>query len=306
MKPNAKLFFSILFKLVPFALVFAVLLSVIFYPTARDAEGEEKRVIRVWNVDTFEGGKGSRTAFLKRTAAILEKKDKNIYYLISSYTAEGANDAFRKGKKPDILSYGVGLSSFAEKCVRLPYRFSGGETGEGCLAYPWCRGSYFLFSLTDDFESGGTCLISSGGQNLSEVSAALENIRGETVDSLSAYVAFLHGECRYLLGTQRDVCRFSSRGTEIRKKELTAYCDLYQYISVLSAEKQDDCMKFLNLLLSDEIQNTLSDIGMYSVRTDEAKRTISVFTDADALFSLRESAKRNDAQKNLDKFLKNI
>jgi len=306
MKPKVKHFFRVLFQLIPFALVFAVVLSVAFYPKPKEAEGEGKRVIRVWNVDTFEGGKGSRTAFLKRAASILEKKDKNLYYLISSYTVEGANEAFREGKQPDILSFGVGLSSFAEKCVRLPYRFSGGETGEGCLAYPWCRGSYFLFSLTDDFESAGNCLISSGGHNLAEVSAAYAGVMGETADSLSAYVSFLHGECRYLLGTQRDVCRFASRGTDVRKKELTDYCDLYQYISVLSAEKQEDCMNFINLLLSDEIQNTLPDIGMYSVQTDEAKRTISVFTDADALSAVRETAKQGDAQKNLDKFLKNI
>ena len=306
MKFKIKRFFGVALRVVPFALVAAVLLSVAFYPKKKAAQGEQKRVVRVWNVDTFEGGKGSRTSFLKRVAASVEKTDGGLYYLISSYTLEGARQAYADGIRPDLLSYGIGLSVYTESCLPLPYRFAGGGTTEGCLAYPWCKGSYYLFSLTDDFESEGTCALSSGGNNLVEVAAAVSGIGGETVDSLSAYVAFLNGGYRYLLGTQRDVNRFSARGKEVYRKELTGYCDLYQYVSVLSAEKRVDCMKFVGALLSEEVQNRLSDIGMLSVRQDETRRTASVFSDENALSEMRRAAGQQGDRKNLDKFLKNV
>ena len=82
-----KRFFSGFKKTLPFVLIFAVVFAVAFYPRSKE-EGkseEVKKVIRVWNVDTFEGGKGSRTNFLKRAAAKIEKKNKGVYYLITSY-----------------------------------------------------------------------------------------------------------------------------------------------------------------------------------------------------------------------------
>ena len=51
-------------RAVPFLLLAAVVLAVALFPRQSAAEGESVRIVRVWNVDTFEGGKGSRTAFL--------------------------------------------------------------------------------------------------------------------------------------------------------------------------------------------------------------------------------------------------
>lgn len=302
-----KRLFTALGRALPFALVVALIFAFAFYPRARkEGKGEEKkRVVRVWNVDTFEGGKGSRTSFLKGAAAKAEKKDGSVYYLISSYTAEGANRAFRSGQRPDVLSFGIG-ASYPESALPLPYSFAGGEAEGGCYAYPWCRGEYYLFSMTDDFEEEGTAAISSGGENLVEVAAALNGISGERVDSLSAYVAFLGGKYRYLLGTQRDKCRFQSRGVTVYERPLTEFCDLYQYISVLSSEKREDCMALVHMLLSDEVQNTLENIGMYPVKSGETVRTVSAFSDGESLKAMRSAASGNEAVKNLDKFLKNV
>ena len=300
--------FSFVKKALPFALIFAMVMTVAFYPhSAGKSEGDEvKRVVRVWNVDTFEGGKGSRTSFLKRAAAKVEKANKHVYYLITSYTAEGIEHAFAQGEKPDILSFGIGVSVYLESSLPLPYSFSGGETESGCYAYPWCRGQYYLFSMTDNFEEEGATAISAGGENLVEVAAVLESLSGERIDSLSAYVAFLNGRYRYLLGTQRDVCRFISRGVNVYQKPLNEFCDLYQYISVLSSDKGEDCFAFVEELLSDRTQKELESIGMLPVKSGEAMRTISAFTDGDALDLLRGAAMGGEPVKNLDKFLKNI
>lgn len=301
-------FFSKMKKALPFALILALILTFAFYPRgAKEGKSEEiKRVVRVWNVDTFEGGKGSRTNFLKRTAALVEKKDKGVYYLISSFTEEGVSRAFAEGQRPDILSFGIGVSAYLESSLPLPYSFAGGETENGCFAYPWCRGEYYLFSLTDNFEETGETAISAGGCNLVEVAAALSRVSGEQIDSLSAYVAFLNGKYRYLLGTQRDKCRFLSRGLEVYEKPLNEFCDLYQYISVLSSEKRGDCFAFVDTLLSEEVQNTLDSIGMFPVRSGTALRTVSAFSDGDSLNAMRMAAKSEESVKNLDKFLKNV
>ena len=45
-------------------------------------------------MDTFEGGKGSRTSFLQRVARLAEHG--NTYYRVLSYTAEGAQAAMQE------------------------------------------------------------------------------------------------------------------------------------------------------------------------------------------------------------------
>lgn len=295
-----------LLRAVPFVLIAVIILTLIFFPRHKKEEKTEKRVVLLWNVDTFEGGKGSRTSFLRRVAQSAEKQRAGVYYLIASYTPEGAVAAYEAGQRPDLLSYGVGLSVYAESCLPLSYEFSGGKTDAGCLAYPWCRGNYYLFSMKDDFSEEGLTAISRGGRNLGAVAAAYAGIDGEEVESSAAYVGFLSGKYRYLLGTQRDECRFAARDATIYSKPLSDYCDLYQYISVLSSEKREDCEHLLKTLLSDEVQENLSEIGMYPTKGAEGGRTVSVFSSDEALEQLGNLARTEENVKNLDKFLKFI
>ena len=67
------------------------------------------RVVLIWNVDTFEGGKGSRASFLNRVARLAEQTSDGVYYRVISYTAEGAQSAMAEGNYPDLLSFGIGL-----------------------------------------------------------------------------------------------------------------------------------------------------------------------------------------------------
>lgn len=294
-------------RALPFAMIVAAFFTVLFFPKDKAQEKDvAPRVIRIWHIDTFEGGKGSRATFLKDAARIIEKKDKSVYYLISSYTVEGARAALAENKKPDMLSFGVGLSDFLEVSLPLTRRFSGGEAEGKCLAYPWCAGRYSLFSLSDDFGGEGAVAISAGGKNLSEVAAYLNGVDGERVDSTTAYVDFLNGKYRYLLGTQRDECRFSTRGATVYRKELSEFCDLYQYIACLSAEKAGDCKKFIDVLLGDEVQSKLSSIGMFPVSQAPARKTVSVFSSDEALSTLSEAARTKSDIKNIDKFLKSV
>lgn len=306
-----KNFLRLMKAAVPFFLVGIVFLSLLLCSFGkRESEAESARIVRIWNIDTFEGGRGSRTSFLKRVALKTEKTRRGVYYLVSSYTAEGAREALGEGDFPDLISFGIGLSDFAELSLTLSYSFAGGETEDGCLAYPWCRGGYALFSLEEDFDGEGVTAISCGGENLPQVAAALSGISGEEVDSVAAYTGFLSGKYRYLLGTQRDLCRLSARNMTVYTSPLSEYCDLYQYISVLSAEKRSDCDAFLTMLFSEEVQGELSQIGMYPMTgasdfVTEVKFTASVFSSQTALEGLKEAA-RTGERKSIENYLKNI
>ena len=280
----------------PFLLLLAA--AVIVFLPQKSENAEARTVVRVWNIDTFEGGKGSRTAFLKSVARELKGE---AYYLVTSYTPEGALSAFAEGDAPDVLSFGVGLSEFAELLLPLPYSFTGGELGGKTLAYPWCMGGYYLFSLTD-FEGEGRTALSVGGENLPVVAARLEGITGEETESVAAYTGFLSGKYRYLFGTQRDVCRFQARGAIVQARPLTKYCDLYQYIGILSSEKRDASLAFVEALLSPEVQGRLSQIGMFPLENN-AERTVSVFSSREALGRLAAAAREGDVP---EKYLKSI
>lgn len=74
--------------------------------TAKSSSPQSRSgIVRLWNIDTFEGGKGSRSAFLNRISAAYEKAHDGVYIMVSSYTAEGAAAAIREGNLPDMLSF---------------------------------------------------------------------------------------------------------------------------------------------------------------------------------------------------------
>ncbi len=297
------------FSLACFLLAVVLILLAIFYPEEKkEEEKAQKKVVRVWNVDTFEGGKGSRTSFLKSAARRVEKKLDGVYYLVSSFTPEGARQAFCEGNFPDVLSFGIGLDVFLEKSVALPYSFAGGEVGKDCFAYPWCRGGYALFSLKDDFEREGKTVISSGGNNLALLSAAMSEIEGEELPSLTAYTKFLNGEYEYLLGTQRDLCRFRSRGVEVYSRPLKAYSDLYQYFSVLNPAVLPEGRALLESILSEP--ERLEEIGMFPAFSETEfaplpEKTPLVFSSREALAEIRSQLMRGEENFH-EKFLKTI
>lgn len=276
-------------KILPFVLIGAVVLLLLFFPKKEKSSAGEKLVVEVWNIDTFEGGKGSRTAFLSKIARNLQGD--GVYFYVLNYTVEGAREAFARGNRPDMLSFGVGFGDYAELCLPLPFSSFGGEIGGKCLAVPWCAGKYFRYSLRDNFDEEGITAISCGGCNLSTVAARLNGIEGEELPSESAYVGFLNGEYRYLLGTQRDENRFRARDLTVYSQELTEYNDIIQYICIFSREKKEHCLKLIDALLSKETQGKLSEIGMYPPSEVSGKRTVNAFASDDALEQLCAAAR---------------
>ena len=222
--------------------------SILSFFSSGEQATPRKTIVTVWNVDTFEGGKGSRTAFLNTVAKKLEG---DVYFMVLSKTAEGVEYALENGEAPDMLSFGVG--------VELP---------QGTDAQAWCMGKYVLFSKPGEgsVPTAQNTVISRGGANEPSVAAALYGFSGgvRQESSLQAYMNFLNGKYAYLLGTQRDAQRFLSRGVSVDATPLNDFSDLCQYVAVMKDENRSVCERFIAYLCGDETQGRLTEIGMLS------------------------------------------
>ena len=259
-------------------LLAAIMVSVLFviYPPRGSAGAGEvspyEGVLRVWQIDGIEGGQGSRASFLSRAAASFEKKNDGLFVLVTAHTQESAENAVREGDLPDVLSFS-GPCGFAADLAK-PLRdliWEAAQVGENTLAYPWCRGAYFLFSADGDF-SGVTeeNTVLSVAENANVYAAAYyEGMRGDFTaePAEKAYVSFMNGKYKYMLGTQRDVWRFRTRNFPIYAQALQGFSDLWQYVSVCTDDRamRTAAEEFFSFLLSDEVQTSLGKIGMLSV-----------------------------------------
>ena len=219
------------------------------------ADGEEDdalQVLTLWQIDSFEGGRGSRAEYLRSLAQDFAKSA-NVYIEVTALSSDAARTNISAGVMPDIISYGAGFYGI-ESLV------SGG------YGKAWCRGAYCLIALSGtDFSSVSTAntVINEGKDNLVSVAALFSGLQGaDYAAPTSAYVSLISGEYEFLLGTQRDVIRLQTRGESFEVKPLTEFNDLYQYISVLTrdGEKAAVAEEYINYVLSHG--ESLTKIGM--------------------------------------------
>ena len=141
-------------------------------------------------------------------------------------------------------------------------------------------------------------------------------------ESTTAYVKFLNGNYAYLLGTQRDACRFVSRGVLVYAKPLEEFSDLQHSIALLKTENKKACEGFIRYLLSEKSQKLVSSIGMLSPEYDiysvddilhdaieksSCRYTVSPFMDDRAIEEMQNAAQaalRGDNKEVLKNFLK--
>lgn len=97
-------------------------------------------------------------------------------------------------------------------------------------------------------------------------------IPDESVSQYEAYEKFVGNKTAVtLLGTQRDLYRLSQREKNgkieaLQCCALSGYNDLLQYIAVSTeSEKPSCCMEFLQFLVSEQSQQTLVYLNLFSV-----------------------------------------
>ena len=208
----------------------------------KEAEAALPGVITVWQIDGFEGGKGSRSDYLR---SVGEKfyKDGGAYVEVASLTAEAARANMEKGILPDALSYPSGIQGFESVLT---------ESAEPVV---WCRGAYCLISVKySDFTLADkdNTVINGGKNNLADVGGVCAGIGGAAAEgSTGAYVSLINGKYDFLLGTQRDIVRMSVRGVACNVMSLTAFNDLYQNIAVVgSGVRGEMAARYIDCLIA--------------------------------------------------------
>ena len=291
---------KVLRSLAAITLIFAVVFT-LFFGRYKIVEGgvnteraEYKGVLTLWQIDSFEGGTGSRKQFLLKAARGFEKENSGVLVMVINQTVDGAKACFDKGEYPDLISFGCGVDVSSYTKITPTKKVLGGLIGSDCYATAWCKGGYVLIfnnALVDENSINGSefdgLLVSQGEFTQPLAALCFENIIANNIETLKpfdAYVKFTSGKVKCFLGTQRDIVRLNNRGMEYTARPLEKFCDLYQYISVTSTDalKNYYANLFVEYLVSDKVQKSLNDISMFSPFT-------SVNFDNDALNKMQNA-----------------
>lgn len=239
---NKKKFLRFLIFALCFSVLIAVPIMAAFSKTGEADSGDNMSVLSLWQIDGFEGGKGSRATYLQNIGDDFSKKG-GCYVTVTAITADAARMNLSSGNVPDLISYSAGTYGI-ESYLRgdAPY-------------YNWCHGGYCFLTLdtSANFEDITTenLIINGGTDNLVGAAALLCGVNGaEVAKPTGAYVKLINGEYKYLLGTQRDIFRLRTRGVAFSVKPVTEFNDLYQNISVTAsdAKKRTYANRFVNYL----------------------------------------------------------
>ena len=271
---------------------------------------EHERILTLWHVGTFEGGVGSRGDFITGRAVEFGKKGRHV--LVKTHTIESAKESLKKGEKPDLVSFGIGADFVVPMAKRVTLTVAGEKVKS--RAFVWAQGGYFLFRKSGDETPIKTLTISDGGKNLPLGAANLTGVKYEnieTVKSTDAYLKLISGNTDAMLGTQRDIRRFTVKNFAYTATPLEKYNDLYQYVAITTddEDKLPTAKAFAEYLLSEKTAKKISSLYMiprYFSLTDSPlqsydasknEKTISPFISLLNLETLKEDLQNSSALK---------
>lgn len=279
-------------KILPFIICVSVLISV---PCLTAIHGREEGptnndplVLTVWQIDSFEGGRGSRAAYLQNIADEFSAKEE-CFLRVSSLSSSSARLNLANGNMPDLISYGAGIHG-VEGFLRgkKPYQ-------------TWCNGGYCILTLEEnaDFSdvSPDNTVVNSGTENLIGATAVFCGLdKADFEKPTGAYVQLINGKYKYLLGTQRDIFRLKTRGMTFSVKPVTQFNDLYQNISVTTTDsrRKNVAEKFIDYLLtkSDKLSKLGLMIGGKNLYDDEMSQMEGLSYDYKLISPVNESTKK--------------
>ena len=281
MSRKRKIFVNILVAFLVFFLVVFPFFAISFLYKETKAETKQDVFLEIWNIDTFEGGTKSRHSFLQSNALKFQKANDNVLIVVRSLSKEQAKIQLENGVTPDLVSFGIGAGNLFSAISEDVSFFNVRNDLKSDKAVAWCMGGYVLcsyedLSLLSEEEIKNKTLGYSAENNTSLL--ALESFSSkfalydESLSQYDAYTAFLEKKFDVLLGSQRDFARFQNRLnlgslSSCYFTFLTGYSDLVQYFAITTTEEnKEECLnEFIAYILSDDVQSSLSNIGMFSV-----------------------------------------
>lgn len=248
----------LIYRIFTFSVCICIMIAaplIMFTKDNKVTADDEPTVLSVWQIDNFEGGRGSRASYLQNIGNDFSKSG-GCYVTVTQITADAAVENLTGGTIPDLISYGAGIEGLERYIV-----------GENPF-YCWCNGGYCLLSLEQnaDFSKANAenTVINEGTGNKVKACALFLNLNGaDCVQPTAAYVKLINGEYKYLLGTQRDIFRLKTRGMQFSVMPVTEFNDLYQNISITTQNTKKCAVaeKFIEKLLLQS--NNISKIGLF-------------------------------------------
>ncbi len=259
--------------------------------------------LKVWHIDSFEGGSGNRADFINKVAMDYHKNNSNIFIIVQTLNEEELESAIQAGDRPDIISFSHHTANIfnaylQELDVKVDVRediLQYGQKGNKTYAVPWNMSGYCLIGnasvdsrvlQTLDYD---TAYSYDGGQynylvgmkgSYAQVAmnyntnakCDLSSCDKEIFDKTpyQAYCDFVENKGAVLLGTARDFYRIKNRVSlgnmaECKYVPLGKFTDLIQYMGVLNSVNQLQAESFIEYMVSTQVQKSLSDIGLFSV-----------------------------------------
>ncbi len=328
MKIKLKIKFS---SVISYILIGVVFVCIPFLKRGEDplenSKENYKAIIEIWQIDTFEGGVGSRSSFLRGVASSFTKSNPSVLFLVSSHTVSSAQSLIESGKYPDVISYGGNCLDLTGKIINIKgyEQCDGGFVDKNRYMLAWCKGGYFEIKRQGVNEVKRV-IVGEGEYNSGSIAKTFSNyskFKGENYIPSEAFNTFLTDKNSLLIGTQRDVMRLKSREISCSITPIYDYCDLFQYVSVINKNdvKNQYSLQFVNYLLSEKIQATLTKIGMASCmyknlyESDEPLTklqeknpiyTVSPYMDINNLTAVKNLAGQTNDNKEIIKLLKHL
>lgn len=233
----------------------AVPLLAVFQRRSATADDIQTQSVSVWQIDGFEGGRGSRSRYLQNIGDNCFK-DSKIYVTVTALSADAARINLQQGIIPDIISYPAGFYGIENYINKKDFVYK-----------TWCRGAYCYLTVDENADftdiTVENTVINAGKDNIAEIAALFCGVgSAKTEEPTNAYLKLLSGQYKYLLGTQRDIFRLKTRNAAFSVKPVTQFNDLYQNISVLTANglKYNVCKRFVDYLLAN---NSAGKLGLF-------------------------------------------
>ena len=227
-------------------------------------------VIELWNVESFEGGIGSRATWLTQRAAKFESTHEGLFVHVTTLTESQLEQKLAEGESFDLISFSRGVGAKVQSYLQ-PYTASvagirenflvSGQVGAKVYALPYYCGVYCLFARTSQLHQNAdllsTALVNTFTRKVGKhtynlqplicgftphnsplTALAMSGGQGEiapdeSVTQYSAYEKFLANTTAVtLLGTQRDMYRLAKREQSGKIENLTFY-PLYGYTDLV-------------------------------------------------------------------------
>lgn len=226
-------------------------------------------VLELWNVETFEGGSGSRSAWLTNKAAKFEAQNKGLFAHVTNLSVAQMTQKLNAGETFDIICFSRGAGALiVDKLAVLDvdlgnvtenFRLSAQHDGKQLCA-PLYAGAYCLFARSAQLDQEN--LLSQAlsakytrkvGKNTFDLAplvcgfteynsplSALAMAGGkgkvnvsESVTQYQAYEQFVANKTAItLLGTQRDIYRLTKREAD-GKIDALSFCALGGYTDLV-------------------------------------------------------------------------